>query len=250
MQDSKYHREGNIEIYRRILKYSPFSLKRRKGIHVITHKFDNGGIVKISAVESVTVADAGKLYALLYCLQSGTAKVTRADEKITVIECRLSEMRKSLNENDYTNIVKSLKRIAQMTINYDFTNKDTLTTHILHEVKTSQEKDMVIATFNTDFLWVCKEKSLTLHFPTYQRISASGKNLYGFLISNSSDIFSEGLLLERCGLTEGRMCDRQRTLKQAFQELADKAIIAGYEIRKKDGKRMYHIQRIRETIDV
>jgi hypothetical protein len=245
----KNFKKGNIEIYRRILKYSPFALKRKKGIHQSIHKLENGGTVKISAVESITVADAGKLYALLHCLQSGTAKTVKSDETTTVIECKLSEIRKVLNENDYINIVKSLKRIAHMTIDYNFANNDSITTHILHEGKTSEKKDMIIATFNTDFLWACKEKSLTLHFPTYQALSPSGKNLYSFLISNSGNVFSEEILLERCGINTGRKDKMQYTLKKAMHELVDRAIIAGYDIRKKDGKRMYHIQRIRETTD-
>jgi hypothetical protein len=216
---------------------------------MMTHKLDNNSTVKISAVEVVTVADAGKLYALLHCLQSGTAKMVRSDETTTIIECKLSEIRKVLNENDYKNIVKSLKRIAHMTIDYNFSCNDTITTHILHEVKTSEKKDMVITTFNTDFLWACQEKSLTLHFPTYRELTPAAKNLYGFLIANSGNVFSEDLLLERTRITEGRKEDKQRTLKKAFQELADKAIIAGWDIIKKDGKRLYHIRRIKETID-
>jgi hypothetical protein len=249
MQGSKkHHREGNIEIYRRILKYSPFALKRRKGIHHSVHRLDTGGTITAVAHEVVTVEDAEKLYALILHGQADEIKTVCNNFSVVAVHCKLSDIKNNTKCHDYKKIVRALERVAGMTLKYEYAADDILITHIIHKI--TMKKDTVTAMFDADFFRACQEKSLTLHFPTYQQLTPVGKNLYGFLISNSGNVFSEDLLLERCGIGKGRKDKMQHVLKRALQELTDKAIIITYDVIKKNGKRMYQIHRVRETIDV
>jgi hypothetical protein len=245
--------DENLEVYRRILKYSPFLLKREKGGHLVTHHLEGGGIITTAAARAVSVEDGTKLYALMLNKESAITEDIHGDFRVIVVKCKLSKIRMACNSHDYSQIFKALERIAGLTISYESGKNDksfnAFVTHIIHSVKMSEPKNEVIALFDADFFRACQEKSLTLHFPTYQQLSPAAKNLYSFLISNSGNVFSEDLLFERCGLTQGRKDDRQRTLKKAMQEIVDRAIIVGHKVEKKNGVRMYYIQRIRESID-
>lgn len=253
MHGYKYQREGNIEVYRRILKYSPFALKRRKGIHQSIHHLSSGGTITAVAPEAVTVEDAEKLYALILVGNEGQMIEAHNGFSVIAVSAKFSDIKNATHAHDYKAIKKALERITMLTIKYRYVKNDKddyIITHIIHKIKLDENKNTITALFDCDFWKACKEKSLTMHFPTYQSLAPATKNMYGFIITNSGNIFTEDLLIERAALTEGRRDNRQKIIKKALQELTDKAIIDKYEVVKKNGTRLYRIYRIRETVNV
>jgi hypothetical protein len=241
-----YKKNCYVDIYRRILKYPPFALKRKKGTMRIVHHVD-GRNAEATAAEYVTVEDAEKIFAALY-LAKNIKNANLNGTEITASQCHISKLRRLTNCNDDIYIEHCLQRVRSLTINYTF-EKGFIVTGILHDARLDKRGILTIL-WNKDFFDACKQKALSLNLSVYSNLSPTAKNLYSFLIANNSPYpFSEDLLFERCGITDGRKDNRQKLLKQALQELVDKGVIAGYEVEKKDGKRMYHIQRIRETTD-
>jgi hypothetical protein len=243
-----YKKNCYVDIYRRILKYPPFALKRKPGAMRIVHRVD-GGNAEATAATYVTVEDAEKIFAALYFAKN-IKNANLNGIEITASQCHISELRRLTNCNDDKFIEHCLQRARSLTLKYIFSNsKGFIVTGILHDARLDAEGVLTIL-WNKDFFDACKTKALTLNLSVYSNLSPTAKNLYSFLIANNSPYpFSEDLLFERCGIVEGCKNNKQKALMRALKELVDRAIIAGYKVEKKDGKRMYHIQRIREATD-
>ncbi len=234
----------NVDVYRRILKYPPFSLSRKAGAMNIKHKLEKGEIVA-SCAEHVTSEDAEKLYALCYAVQKNkTYKVIKTEkfDEIAELTANIWDIRKLTNCNDDMYIYKALDRITGIKISYNFGKKKS-STHIIHVVKFDQNTGEINVLMPLDMFKNFQIKALSIDIEKYSKLSATAKNLYGYLATNSGILFHEELLVERAVIQNNRKCNDQTALKKALSELKKEYIIKDFKISKKDGKRQVSVEK-------
>lgn len=234
--------ESMVEVYRRILKYPPFALKRRPGAMYIKHNLETGYIEAV-APEFVTVEDAEKMFACLL------GKVRHKDEKTVTTLCHIADVRKIVNCNDDKYIEQALKRVASMTISMHFESKKTIITHLIHRADLDYSTGIITLLWDSVFYDACKTKSLTMNLSLYSQLTPAAKNLYSFIISNSADEFTEGLLIERCVINASRRDKAQSMLKNALDTLVNMKVITSYSIAGRGESRKYKIARARRTVE-
>ena len=231
-----------LKIYRRLLKYSPFSPKATRQDDrsmLINHQLRNGTITA-SAVECVSVSDAEKLFAAVYCKFSEK----RGEENVK-FKSKISEISKLTNYNDFEQIFKAIKRIAGLTIEYDNRAlKKIKVFHIINSAEFNRETGDVEIVMPMETFDAFLNKALTLNLKKYIELRPLTKNLYAFLISNSANYFREDLLLERAASAAVRKDKAQEILKKAFVELKNKNAIKDFKYEKKGGIRYIFLEKI------
>lgn len=240
-------KKKKVDVYRRLLKYPPFAVSREAGAMKIVHKLKNGKEIIATALEYVTSADAEKLYALCYIAQKNKSYNIIHTEKLgrmAEITAFLWDIRKLTNCNDDNYIFQAIDRITGIKINYNFFKKMTIT-HIVHKAKFNPETGKINILMDWNMFRNFSKKALTINIENYANLSPAGKNLYGYIASNSACDLTEKLLIERTVIRSARYCESQRTLKRALLELKEKHIIKNFEIEKKSGERHIIIDRLR-----
>jgi len=244
MNSLKSCKKDYLEIYRRVLKYPPFLTNRRyhKGNMEIRRKVRNGEVIARS-VEPVTVEDAEKLYALL--LVSREPKLlTYKDIEVVGITAYMADIRRLTGNARYDHIKESLKRIAGLVIEFvNHTEKKYMITHLLHDVQYNEKTCEITALVNAKFYRLCKEQGLKINFETYAKLSPVAKNLYSFLISNSGNVFTEDLLIDRAVIQTNRKNNAQALLKNALNDLVSCHAIKSWERYKNNGQWFIKITR-------
>lgn len=241
----------NVDLYRRILKYPPFATGKRTGHMNITHLTKYGKVVA-RAVEYVTSEDAEKLFCAIYIAQKNKAiKVISVSDNdfgnIIRIDIQIQDIKKLVNNHDEKSIIKAINRLQGLDVTYFETKENKIISQIgIHPILKyhfAQESGGLTLFLDPSFYEACKEKSLTIDLNKYNSLSPTGKNLYGYISSNSSDIFNEDLLIERAVIQALRKDKAQGILKKALAELKNNHIISNFKTIKKDGHRLINIER-------
>ena len=233
-----------VDIYRRLLKYPPFAVSRKAGSMTIKHTLKEGEITA-TCIEYVTSEDAEKLYALCYLAQKNkTYKIIKTEKfnEIAELTTNIWEIRKLTNCNDDMYIYKALDKITGIKISYNFEKKKS-STHIIHAVKFNQATGEINVLMPLQMFKNFQIKSLSIDIEKYSKLTATAKNLYGYLASNSGNLFNEDLLIERTTIQAGRKDKAQNSLKKALNELKKEFIIKDFKITKKDGERQIIIDK-------
>ena len=233
-----------VDIYRRLLKYPPFVVSRKAGAMTIKHKLKEGEITATCA-EHVTTEDAEKLYALCYVVQKNkTYKIIKTDkfDEIAELTTNIWEIRKLTNCNDDMYIYKAIDKITGVKISYNFGKKKS-STHIIHAVKFNQATGEINVLMPLQMFKNFQIKTLSINIEKYSKLSATAKNLYGYLSSNSGILFNENLLIERTTIQAKRKDNAQKFLKTALNELKKEFAIKDFKITKKDGERQIIIDK-------
>jgi hypothetical protein len=237
----------NVNIYRRLLKYPPFAVSRGKGggSMIIKHKLKNGKEIIATAPEYVTVEDAEKLYALCYIAQNKKSYSIISTEKfgkMAEITVFVWDIRKLTNCHSDSFINQALNRIALIKIQYNFAKKSS-TTHIIYTANFDEDTGEINVLMDLNMFKNFAEKSLTINIEKYALLRPVAKNLYGFIATNSSNIFKENTLIERSVIQAKRKNKAQDILGKAITELKNNNIIKNFKIEKKDGQRFIKIER-------
>jgi hypothetical protein len=214
----------------------------------IKHKLKEGEITA-TCTEYVTSEDAEKLYALCYIVEKNkTYKIIKTEkfDEIAELTTNIWEIRKLTNCNDDMYIYKALDRITGIKIKYDFGKKKS-STHIIHAVKFNQATGEINVLMPIQMFKNFQIKALSIDIEKYSNLSATAKNLYGYLATNSSEIFNESLLIERAVVQASRKSEEQRAIKRALNELKKEYIIKDFKIEKKDGKRQVILNKYSEN---
>lgn len=236
----------NVNIYRRLLKYPPFALSRGKvGAMIIKHKLKNGKEIIATAQEYVTVEDAEKLYTLCYIAQKNkNYNIINTEKfgKMAEITVFMWDIRKLTNCHDDNYINSALNRIAGIKIQYNFSKRNS-TTHIIYASNFNEDTGEINVLMDINMFKNFAEKSLTIDIEKYNSLPPVGKNLYGFIATNTSNIFKENTLIERTVIQAKRKNKAQDILRKAITELKNNNIIKNFKIEKKDGQRFIKIER-------
>ena len=244
-------KDDKVSIYRRILKYPPFAIGKKTGAMQIIHHTANGKVVA-RAVEYVTTEDAEKLFCIIYISQkNNTVKTISVSDKnfgnIIRIDVNIKDIKKIVNSHDERSILNSINRLQSLDITYFETSKNKIISEIgIHPLlKYSFQAQTGILTLFLDknFYNACNDKALQIDISKYSKLSATGKNLYGFIASNSGEIFTESLLIERAVVQASRKSEEQRAIKRALSKLKKEYIIKDFKIEKKDGQRQIIIEK-------
>ncbi len=244
-------KDDKVSIYRRVLKYPPFAVSKKSGAMLITHNTAHGKVVA-RAVEYVTTEDAEKLFCIMYISQkNNTVKTISVSDKdfgnIIRIDVNIKDIKKIVNSHDETSILGSIRRLQNLDITYfEIEKKKTISEVGIHPLlKYSFQAQTGILTLFLDknFYNACNDKTLQIDISKYSKLSATGKNLYGFIASNSGEIFTESLLIERAVIQASRKSEEQRAIKRALSELKKEFIIEDFKITKKDGERQIIIDK-------
>lgn len=239
----------DVKLYYRLLKYPLALAKRRPGPMRICYNLGNGGHVTIESPEVITGEDLEKMYAAIYIAQKGTRKSIVEDDKTVTIGLLMFDIAKITNNHNYKHIINSIKRISKVTITYsDSDQKKGGITHLLYEAKWDETTGEVEITFNRKFYYACLKQALTLNLDMYVKLSDTEKNLYSFIISNSSSVFSEDLLTSRAGIQAARSDKARSILTKTLDGLVAKKVITAYSREKKDGKWLYTLQKRHLTV--
>lgn len=201
-----------VEVYRRILKYPPFTPGRAGGVMHIKHQLTDG-YIEATAPEHVTTEDAEKMFVCIVL-----AKEKRSEEKTITTSCHIADVRKIINCNDDKYIERALKRTAKLTLSMHFSKK-TIVTHIIHYVELDYATGIITIVWDRLIYDACKTKALTLNLSLYIRLTPVAKNLYSFLIANQGREFYEDTVVERCVIKAKRKDKAQEMLKKALNEL-------------------------------
>ena len=236
-----------VDVYRRLLKYPPFAVSRKAGTMTIKHKLKHGGEITAACLEHVTTEDAEKLYALCYIVQKNkTYNIIQTEkfDKIAELTANIWDIRKIVNCNDDMYIYKAIDRIAGIKISYNF-GKNKSSTHIIHAVKFNKATGEINVLMPLDMFRNFKTKALNIDIEKYSKVSATAKNIYGYISTNSGNIFNEDLIAERAVIqnNSNRKCEMQRAIKRAFNELKKEHIIKDFQISKINGKRQIIIDK-------
>lgn len=210
-----------IEIYDRILKYPPFTVRRREGPMRIEHNLENGGKVIAESLETITTEDAEKLFTAIYFIQQSKTTKDFKYNNIEVVagETHVSNIIKMTNCKDEKYIHDSLKRITKLSISWNFPDGRQGATHILHEVEYDPRTGNLTLLFNKLFFNLCLKKYLTLDVNLYCKLSPTSKNLYSYLCGNPAEKFHEETLFERAGINAAENYNKRKQLKNALNEL-------------------------------
>ena len=245
--------KDKVSIYRRILKYPPFAVKKKSGAMEIIHHTKNGKVVA-RAAEYVTTEDAEKLFCIIYIAQkNNTVKTVNVNDKdfgdIIRIDVEIKNIKKITNNHDERSVLNSIDRLQNLSITYFELEKNKIISQIgIHPLlKYKFEANTVLLTLYLDknFYEACDSKALQINISKYAKLGNTAKNLYGFIATNSGDIFTEDLLAERAVIQNknSRKCEIQRGIKRALTELKAEHIIKDYSLTKKDGIRFISIER-------
>lgn len=221
-----------IEIYDRILKYPPFTVRRSEGPMRIEHQLENGGKVIAESLETVTTEDAEKLFVAIFFIQTnGSAKDWKYNNiEVTAGEVNIRDIIRLTNCKDENYIHKSLKRIAKLSISWNFPDGRQGVTHILHEVEYDPRTGNLTLLFNKHFFRLCLEKYLTLDVVLFCKLSPTAKNLYAYLCSNPAEKFHEETLFERAGIKTSEIRNKRISLRKTLNELVSHKYIFSYKI--------------------
>lgn len=242
---------NKVDIYRRLLKYPPFSVSRRAGAMTIKHTLKEGEITA-TCIEYVTSEDAEKLYALCYVAEKNkTYKIIKTEkfDAIAELTTNIWEIRKLTNCNDDMYIYKALDKITGIKISYNFEKKKS-STHIIHAVKFNQATGEINVLMPLQMFKNFQIKSLSIDIEKYSKLTATAKNLYGYLATNSGEIFTENLLIERTTIQAKRKDNAQKLLKTALNELKAEHIIKDFKITKKDGERQIIVDKFNAKTNI
>lgn len=223
---------SNIALYRRILKYPPFAIKRKTGVMKIRHNVKSGYVESV-APEYVTVEDAEKLF----------IAISTCDKIKENFKVHASVIRKFCNANDNNYIMKALERLTKLTITYNFPNKKRGALHLVNRVELDYETGFIEIHLEPEFARLCRVKGLKLNIEIFSKLSPVAKNLYMFITSNYADTFTEDLLIERTVIQTDRKDNAQKLLKKAMEELVTHKAIKSYQRYKKDKVWFYRIKR-------
>ena len=240
-----------VDLYRRILKYPPFATGKRTGYMNITHVTNHGKVVA-RAVEYVTSEDAEKLFCVIYFAQKNkTVKVIPISDdefgNVIRIDIQIKDIKKIINNHDEKSIINAINRLQSLDVTYFETAKGKVISqigiHPLLRYRFIMETGSLTLFLDPIFYESCKEKSLTIDLGKYSSLSPTGKNLYGYISSNSSNSFTENKLIERMVVSAKRKDKAQGMLKKALMELKENHIIKNFKIEKKDAVRLINIER-------
>lgn len=224
----------DLQIYRRLLKYSPFLLKRHEGPMKVEHTLENGAVVRAVAPQAVTVEDAEKLFTLIYLIQTKglpTTIMMHGNIKVIATTCNIKDIAKVLNTHNYPSIIDALGRVKELTLHFPILEKHQhLDTSLLHENIYDAKNGQIEILLNFNFYVSCINKGLHINLQRYLSLSPTTKNLYAYLCSNPSLKFKEELLFERTGINSGRTADKRASLKKGLNELVKLKYIFSYKI--------------------
>ena len=245
MNDNK----DKVSIYRRILKYPPFAVGKKTGAMQIIHHTKNGKVVA-RAAEYVTTEDAEKLFCIIYIAQkNNTVKAVNVNDKdfgdIIRVDVEIKDIKKLTNNHDERSVLNSIYRLQNLSITCFELEKKKIAGQIgIHPIlKYSFKADTGVLTLFLDknFYNACDNKALQIDIVKYSKLSATAKNLYTFIATNSGDVFTEDLLIERVVIQTERKDNSQKLLKKALNELKKEYIIKDFNITKKNKERLISI---------
>lgn len=241
-----YQDTYKLQIYRRIIKYSPFAIKRKEGPMKIEHHLQNGETVRAVAPQHVTVEDAEKLFVILYLLQTQPLPRTEmqlGDIYAIATTIYIRDISKILNTHNYNNIITALQRLKELTIHYEF-EKGSISLGLVHEIIYDETTGNIQILLNKIFYDACRDKFLSINLIQYLSLSPSTKNLYSYLCSNPADKFLEETLFERAGITAQNSWDKRVQLKKILNELVKHKYILNYKII----NGLIHLKRPRQAV--
>jgi hypothetical protein len=229
--------KSELKVYRRLLKYPPWAPWRHDGPMTIKHKLKNKATITATAPEFVTVSDAEKLYAAIYYSFAERHVGEEVEFKAVI-----GKIRKKTNCGNEDYIFTAIERVTQLTIKYSGGRKDILF-HIINRVEFDKLTGILTIKMPLETYDAFKNKKLTLNLDNYIELQPIGKNVYGFLASNSACRFRESLMFERAGITTKRENDKQKILKRALLDNKNNYIIQDFKIEKKNRQRYVIIDR-------
>jgi hypothetical protein len=231
----------NVKIYRRLLKYSPFVPRRKDGVMKIIHNLKGNRRIEAIAPEFVSVSDAEKLYVAIY-IANKTQNIS-IDGSQALFSVYIKDIKKACNINNENYIFEALKRITQITITYYFT-KTKRVFHIIDAVDFNSNTGVVKIKMPSETFKAFLEKAAHINIEKYIELKPVAKNLYGYISSNSSNMFRENLLIERTASGATRKDKAQSIIRESFAELKNSHIINDFKIVKKGGQRYINIKKI------
>ena len=244
-------KDNKVNIYRRVLKYPPFSAGKKSGAMEIIHNTKKGKVIA-TAHEWITTEDAEKLYNIIYIAQTNKqVKIINIDDdklkNIIKININIKDIKKLTNNHNESKILDSIRRLKTLVITYQELIKNKLITEkaisIIIEYDFDARTGILTLYLNKEFYEACENKNLAINLDIYNKLTATSKNLYSFLATNSGNIFTEDLLIERLVILNKRKCDNQTAIKKALLELKSEHIIKDFKIVKKDSKRLINIDK-------
>ena len=238
-----HYEKNNVKIYRRLLKYPPFAPRRSAGVMKIIHHLKGNKKIEATAPEYVSVSDAEKLYVAIY-IANKTQNIS-IDGSQASLSVFIKDIKKTCNINNENYIFESLKRITQITISYYFP-KTKRVFHIIDAVDFNTENGIVKIKMPKEIFKAFQEKAANIDIHKYVQLKPVAKNLYGYVATNSCNMFKENLLIERTASDATRKDNAQSIIKESFAELKNSHIINNFKIVKKGGQRYISIDKIRK----
>lgn len=215
---NRFNHDKEIDIYRRILRYPPFLLRRQPGPMRIEYSLPNGGKVVTHCSEAITTEDGEKLFAVMYLASQYGVKEWACDGiEVVVSSFPIRELRQITNCHDDQYLITTLRKLRGLTITYIFPDGQRAVLGIIHEVKWDHNTISVL--LNQKFYELCTRKKLTISFSLYQRLSPTAKNLYLFLSSSPNSKLELNTLVQRIGIQCTRPDNIRTKLIRALREL-------------------------------
>ena len=242
----KKDNNANVKIYRRLLKYSPFALRRKDGVMKIIHHLKGNRRIEATSPEYVSVSDAEKLYTAIYIAnktQNNGAGNISMDDSQASFSIFIKDIKKACNINNENYIFEALQRVTQITITYYFP-KIKKVFHIINEVDFISETGVVKIKMPIETFKAFQEKAANIDIRKFIELKPVAKNLYGYIATNSCNMFRENLLIERTATGATRKDKAQSIIRESFAELKNRHIINNFQIVKKGGQRYISIDKI------
>lgn len=219
----------DTKIYHRLARYPVYPVSARKKI---VQKVDKGTIIMQSSTP-VSVENFEKLFVLLHLIQTNKAEVEFLQsekfegKEFVLIRCRISEIGKVLNSNDYEDMVESFAKLTFVNIIYDLVNfkgkeRYKIITHPILSAEHDIKNNTILVSMEKFFYEVCLEKSMCINIKHFVKLSPIAKNMYFFMVANlDKEKYDLNTICQRCNLIGYRPSDARKKIRKALSQIRD-----------------------------
>lgn len=228
-----------VKILQDVLHYIPCSLTnaRERGWQEI--KQYSWGHIEMRAWETVNMTDIFALIAAVKAFQDKAVDIVRgqitAERETLTLKVELWKFtEKYLKNNDYENLLNTLKRLSSFQIFYH-SNGDVLEQRFMlgFEIKEDENKvKWLTISLNKAFYDACLNRGLTLNFISLQSVrSQTARALYMYLKGQKSKAFYQDTLSTVLGL-QLEAFENRRRIREAFEALVSAGSIKCFAVTK------------------
>lgn len=237
LSKTKHRKDSIVDIYHRLVRYPLFTTKKKT---LVIQKFEHGQAT-MQALEPVTVEDEEKLFAVLYLMQQNKTFIKRLkvddDNEFIYVVCNIKDIAKLVNNNDYSSITNSFRKLAGIVFSFTFTKGSEKIELVTHPVlrflynKTTSEIQLLFEKF---FVEKFQKKTLQLDLENYLKLRGNAKNLYKFLLANADKKqFLLQTIKERCNIEATLDKHLRQKVKEAMLQIQTQTdLVKSFKIQK------------------